>query len=88
MSTTQFCQSCSMPLESADLCGTEKDGSHSDEYCRFCYQRGEFVKPGLTLSQMKDFMQHQMKKENIPPKALEAAIARLPFLKRWRTKAV
>ena len=27
----KFCQSCGMPLEDPKLCGTEKDGSKSEE---------------------------------------------------------
>jgi hypothetical protein len=86
MGTTQFCQSCSMPLTDTNLQGTEKDGSSSKLYCKYCYQHGEFTNPGITLDQMKEHMMKMMEKENIPEDILEAAISRLPYLQRWRTE--
>ena len=32
-----FCQSCAMPMADGDY-GTEKDGSESHDYCKYCYQ--------------------------------------------------
>jgi hypothetical protein len=37
-----ICQSCSLPL-SDEYRGTNKDNSLSDEYCRYCYENGEFI---------------------------------------------
>ena len=37
------CQSCGMILVKNSDKGTECDGSKSEEYCTFCYQKGEFV---------------------------------------------
>ncbi len=47
----QFCQSCGMPLEKTEDFGTEKDGSQSVEYCRYCYQNGEWTQPEITLEE-------------------------------------
>lgn len=49
----KFCQSCMMPL-SEGLYGTEKDGSESEDYCKFCYQNGEFT-DDRTMEEMIDF---------------------------------
>ncbi|MDH3069385.1 zinc ribbon domain-containing protein [Akkermansia sp. N21169] len=38
-----FCQSCGMPMHSADQFGTDKDGSANRDYCCYCYKDGEFV---------------------------------------------
>jgi len=35
----KFCQSCGMPL-TADLLGTNADGSRNMDYCIFCYKDG------------------------------------------------
>lgn len=74
-----------MPIDQADLHGTEKDGSPSADYCKFCYKHGEFTNPSLSLEEMKEHMIAVMdnQKEKLPEDIIEAAIARLPGLKRW-----
>ncbi len=49
----KFCQSCAMPMTDEDF-GTEKDGSKSEEYCKYCYQNGEFTSD-ITMEEMIDF---------------------------------
>ena len=85
METRNFCQSCSMPLDNPELLGTEEDNSPSFEYCKYCYQNGEFIHPGITLDEMKERMTKMLDKEKLPEDMLEAAISRLPHLKRWRS---
>lgn len=48
-----FCQSCAMPMSDDDF-GTEKDGSKSPDYCKYCYQNGEFTDM-RTMDEMIDF---------------------------------
>ncbi len=83
MENPKICQSCGMPLDDKALLGTEKDGSSNHEYCKYCYQQGEFTRPGLSLDEMKAGMISIMDKEKLPEDILEAAISRLPHLKRW-----
>lgn len=83
MENKNFCQSCSMPLNDAELRGTEKDGSKSDEYCKYCYQNGAFVNPNMTLNEMKSIVITQMQKRNIDSKTIDMAVNILPRLKRW-----
>ena len=83
MDQEKFCQSCSMPLEDESLLGTEKDGSKSHDYCQYCYQSGEFTHPELTLEKMINRMSNRMDKKHLPEEIIEAAISRLPKLKRW-----
>jgi len=45
------CQSCGMPLKTAEDCGTENDGSRSRDYCFHCFQRGGFLDEGITLQE-------------------------------------
>ena len=47
-----FCQSCAMPMGDNDF-GTEKDGSKSEDYCKYCYQNGEFTSD-VTMEEMID----------------------------------
>jgi hypothetical protein len=88
MPVRNFCQSCGMPLDNPELSGTEKDGSPNSEYCKYCYQNGEFTHPDLTLDEMKKRMTKMLDKEKLPEDILEAALSRLPNLKRWRKKEV
>lgn len=83
MSSTQFCQSCTMPIENVNDRGTEKDGSISNDYCKFCYQNGLFTEPEMTLEQMKTEVEYQMKKRDMPDTLLQKALTLLPLLKRW-----
>lgn len=83
MANKHFCQSCSMPMDTTDLWGTEKDGSKNSDYCRYCYQNGAFTNPGLTLEEMKEHMMKKMENVNLPEDIVEVAISRLPYLKRW-----
>ena len=75
-----------MPLDTPDLYGTEKDGTKSNEYCRYCYKNGQFTNPDLTLEEMKEHMMKIMEKDKLPEDILGRAIYRLPFLKRWSSK--
>lgn len=86
MAIKHFCQSCSMPMDTPELFGTEKDGSKNNDYCRYCYANGAFTNPNLTLEEMKDLMMKIMDKEKLPKDIVEVAISRLPFLKRWNSK--
>lgn len=84
MEPQKFCQSCNMPLDNSGLSGTEKDGSPSDEYCRYCYVNGAFVDPRITLDGMKTIVKTQMELRHIPSRIIDLTLTSLPTLKRWR----
>ncbi|MCK7557135.1 zinc ribbon domain-containing protein [Chitinophaga sedimenti] len=84
MENTQLCQSCSMPIDHPELAGTERDGSPSKEYCKYCYQQGAFTAPGLTMEEMQANITRQMAKRNLPAETTRLALNVLPRLKRWR----
>lgn len=86
MNLNNFCQSCSMPLDEPELRGSEKDGSPSEEYCKYCYTNGAFTNPGLTLEEMINRLTKLMEHKRLPPDILEAAVNRLPHLKRWQVE--
>ena len=85
METKLFCQSCTMPLDSDAVKGTEKDGSKSSEYCMYCYENGALKNPEMTLDQMEDIVKTQMQKMNLPENVVNMSLKMLPTLKRWRT---
>ena len=54
MKLDKFCQSCMMPKESAMFsAGTEKDGNKNNDYCNYCYIKGEFTQKD-TIKTAKD----------------------------------
>ena len=82
-----FCQSCGMPMGSADLYGTEKDGAANSDWCVYCYKDGAFVGGECTLEQMIDTCVPFML-EGAPDMTEEMArkmlSEQLPGLKRWK----
>lgn len=86
MANKHFCQSCSMPMDTPEVWGTEVDGSKNSDYCKYCYQNGGFTNPGLTLEEMKEHMMKKMEKIDLPADIVEVAVSRLPYLKRWTKK--
>lgn len=84
MEPQMFCQSCTMPIDNINDRGTEKDGSKSSEYCKYCYQNGAFINPDMTIEQMKSFLAAQMPKMNIQADIIEKSLNILPYLKRWQ----
>ena len=79
-----FCQSCTMPIDNVADRGTEKDGSKSNEYCKYCYQEGALINPNMTFEEMKSLVITQMKNMNLPPDIIQNSVRSLPNLKRWR----
>lgn len=84
-----FCQSCGMPMAEAkdEDFGTNADGSKNEEYCSYCYQKGAFTDPDITLEKMietsaKGWSDHD------PSVSYEEALAvakkNIPTLKRWQ----
>lgn len=84
-----FCQSCGMPMHTADQFGTEKDGSATPDYCSYCYKDGMFLQD-CTMDEMIEtcvkFMEQYNAASNIPfskEKAIAQMKAYFPRLKRW-----
>lgn len=86
MPQSYYCQCCSMPIPEPEMHGTEADGSPSADFCRFCYDHGDFTAKGVT---MDEFIEATAPME---AKALGVSLDEavslmatlLPHLKRWR----
>jgi hypothetical protein len=77
------CQSCGTPIDRPELMGTEKDGSKSTIYCKFCYRNGEFADPDITLEAMKTHVKEELIKAHTPEPVIGEAIAKVRHLGRW-----
>ena len=86
MPMSYYCQCCSMPIPDEEMHGTEADGSKSADFCKYCYDQGDFTAKGMT---MDEFIEATAPME---AKALGVSLDEavslmatlLPHLKRWR----
>ena len=79
------CQSCGMPLGDGFF-GTEKDQSETQEFCKFCYQDGEYVQPDLQMEDMVQMSINNMVESEGMDLAQAESLANqfVPNLKRWK----
>ena len=82
-------EKCGAPIGALDEMygsGTEVDGSESKDFCKQCYQNGEFTNPDISLEEMievvADIMIQGFGFDSADTKA--QCEAGLPNLKRWR----
>ena len=72
-----ICQSCAMPLYSDDVYGTNADGSKNKDYCKYCYENGEFTSD-VSMDEMLE-CHPDMDKDEATSMMKEV----FPQLKRW-----
>lgn len=85
----KFCGSCGMPLKKAGDFGTNADGSVNEEYCTYCFQKGNFTMECT----MEEMIEHNLKfldefnkdsgKEFNEDEARKEMCKFFPMLKRW-----
>ena len=51
MPMSYYCQCCSMPIPDEEMHGTEADGSRSADFCKYCYDHGDFTAKGMTMDE-------------------------------------
>lgn len=75
------CQCCGMPLDDTTL-SRDPDGSFNEEYCKWCYDDGEFVYTDIDV--LIAFLVEHMSNENWPAEQARAFFeAQLPKLRYW-----
>lgn len=83
----KFCQSCGMPMDgSTELCGTNADKSKNQDYCKYCYENGEFTAK-CTMDEMIEFCVPHMSGANSEmseDNARKMMREFFPQLKRWK----
>lgn len=79
------CQVCGMPLEDDSLISREPDNNFNEEYCKWCYNDGEFTYK--SLDELLDFLSSHMSNDNFTPEqAREYFAKQLPELNYWKNK--
>ncbi len=85
----RFCQSCGMPMPEEELLGTEREGVKTEEYCKYCYEDGEFKQPDITLQSMIDLCTGYLVEQGMNEADARGMLAQsLPLLKRWKQEGV
>lgn len=85
----KFCQSCGMPL-TAEVMGTNADGSKNEDYCVYCYKDGAFVQDCTMeemvehCSQFVDEVNKHMPKPMTKEEYKQMMMSYFPMLKRWK----
>jgi hypothetical protein len=86
VNTRIYCQSCGMPVRHTEDCGTDSTGRRNMEYCKNCFQRGEFTEPDISMEKMIERVAIRMNKEMGMDvnEAVNLAVTLIPKLKRWQ----
>lgn len=81
-----YCQSCGRPVRSKEDMGITLDGDRSEDYCKYCYEHGEFTEPDITLEEMINKTTALMVEKMKLPGDMARGMAHglLPKLKRWQ----
>ncbi len=80
----KICQSCGMPITYNDQLGTNKDGSINDDYCKYCYEKGEFI-DRVSMEEYIDMCSRYGAQAGMTNDEMRKHCIRLfPTLKRWK----
>lgn len=84
MKDLPLCQSCALPLNENNK-GSNRDRSSSNEYCKSCYEHGEFRDPSLSLHCLEVQLMEMAEVHNeFSLEEAQQIIKVLPTLKRWK----
>lgn len=79
------CQSCGMPMKIDSDFASNADSTKNEEYCTYCYQKGQFTNAYITLDQMINGCVEMMVKFGTPEEEAKRQMQKLiPTLKRWK----
>ena len=81
----KICQSCGMPIESNDCLGANKDGSINNDYCKYCYENGEFIDK-VSMEEYIDMCSQYGEQAGMTNEEMRKLCTELfPTLKRWKS---
>jgi len=80
------CQSCGAEMKKPAEFGTTVNRVINTNYCRYCYWKGEFTHPDITMEEQieKAAKLMAMKKRISKERALQIAARTIPKLSRWK----
>ena len=79
----KICQSCGMPLTKEQL-GTNKDGSINGDYCKYCYEKGEFIDK-VSMEEYIEMCSQYGEQAGMTNEEMKKHCEKLfPTLKRWK----
>lgn len=82
----KICQSCAMPLASEELLGTEKDGSINSDYCKYCYDKGEFIDK-VSMEEYIEMCSQFGEQAGMTNEQMKEHCSKIfPTLKRWKAE--
>ena len=80
------CQSCGMPLNKDPKGGsTNADGSGNLKYCSKCYEKGLFINPEMTVTEMQELVKGKLKEMGFPGFLAGFFTKNIPKLDRWKS---
>lgn len=80
----KICQSCGMPITSDEQLGTNKDGSINNDYCKYCYENGEFI-DDVSMEKYIDMCSQYGAQAGMTNDEMRKHCTELfPTLKRWK----
>ena len=83
-SCDRFCQSCALPMTEDSLYGKEADGTFSRDYCKYCYDRGEFLHD-VSMEEFIELCVELSSCAGMTPEKMRAHCTEVfPNLKRWK----
>ena len=80
----KICQSCAVPFEIIP-CGKNADGTENQDYCKYCFDKGDFTYPNATMEDVIEACIPNTVPEPFPDEetARKAMSEFFPTLKRW-----
>lgn len=79
----KICESCAMPLTKENL-GTNKDGSFNEDYCKYCFELGEF-KDKVSMEEYIEMCSNYSDQAGMTKEEMKEHLTKiLPTLKRWK----
>ncbi len=82
---TKICQSCGMPINSNNQLSTNKDGTINEDYCKYCYQDGEFIDK-VSMAEYIEMCSQYGEQAGMTNAEMKKHCEKLfPTLKRWKS---
>ncbi len=80
-----ICQSCGMAMSEGQH-GTNADGSLSEDYCIYCFQKGQFSKNETMEEMIESCIPFELNDSDCPDEetARKRLMEVIPTLKRWK----